>query len=187
MATFELHTIDTAPEGSRADMNAVQAKFGFLPNIYGVFAESPSVIKAYIAMTDLLDKSAFTPAEAQLTLLTISAENGCDYCVAAHTMVGKMVALDDQVIEAVRTGLPIPDKRLGRLHHFTKTMVANRGHVSAEEVDAFIADGFTKAQALDVALATALKTMSNYINHFADTPLDEAFEPARWQPAHAAE
>ena len=168
-------------------MEAVEAGFGFLPNIYGVFAESPPVLDAYIALTDLLAKTAFTPGEAQLILLTISATNGCGYCVAAHTTVGKMVKLDTLVIEAVRNGLPIPDKRLAILHQFTRKMVDKRGMVAATDVDAFINAGFTKAQVLEVAMATALKTMSNYINHFADTPLDAAFEPARWQYARAAE
>lgn len=180
MSIFDLHTPETAPEGSRETMKAVSESMGFLPNLYGVFAESPSVIKAYTAITQLLNRSSFNIEEQQLMLLTISAANGCEYCVAAHTMVGKMVQLDDTIIEAIRTGVPIPDAKLARLNAFTKSVVENRGWVSAEEIDAFIDAGFTKAQVLEVVLAVSLKTLSNYVNHFSETPLDDVLEPLAW-------
>ena len=181
MSIFDLHTPETAPEQSRDVMAAVAGKFGFMPNIYGVLAESPAVIKAYTSMTALLGSTSFSPAEQQLMLLTISASNGCEYCVAAHTVVGKKFSLNADSIEAVRQGRPIDDLRLNALYHFTKSVVESRGNVTADEVDDFIAAGFDKAQTLEVVLATALKTMSNYINHFADTPLDEAFKVEAWE------
>lgn len=184
MTTFDLHTSETAPEGSLDAMAGVENAFGFLPNIYGVFAESPSVIKAYTSITQLLNRSSFSPAELQLMLLTTSAVNGCEYCVAAHTMGGKKARLDNTVIEAIRGNIPIPDPRLAKLHKFTKSVVENRGWVSPEEVDEFIQAGFTKAQVLEVVLAVSLKTISNYVNHFAETPLDEALEPLAWKAPH---
>ncbi len=180
MAKFDVYNIDNCPEGAREDMQSVQENYGFLPNIYGVFAESPAVIKAYLALTNLLNAGAFSPAEQQLMLLTVSALNGCEYCVAAHTMVGKMARLDDTVIEAVRTGIPIPDARLAALHHFTRQLVEKRGLLDTKEIDAFLAAGFTKAHVFEVALANSIKTLSNYINHMADTPLDEAMEAFAW-------
>jgi uncharacterized peroxidase-related enzyme len=180
MAKFNVYGIDNCPEGSRDDMQSVQDNYGFLPNIYGVFAESPSVIKAYLALTNLLNAGSFSPAEQQLMLLTVSAVNGCEYCVAAHTMVGKMAQLEDTVIEAIRTGIPIPDHRMAALHHFTKLVVEKRGWLDDSEIDAFMAAGFTKAQVFEVALANSIKTLSNYINHMADTPLDEAMQAFAW-------
>jgi len=185
MATFDVYNPNNGPEGSREDMLAVQEKYGFMPNIYGVFAESPAVIKAYLALTNLLNSGSFSPAEQQLMLLTVSALNGCEYCVAAHTMVGKMSHLDDAIIEAVRNGLPIPDARMAALHHFTRQLVEKRGWLDESEVDNFIAAGFSKAQVFEVALANSIKTLSNYINHMADTPLDEAMEPFAWKKDQA--
>jgi len=185
MSAFDLHTAKTAPEGVREELAAVEAKFGFIPNIYGIFAESPPVAKAYLALTNLLATTSFSPAEQQLMLLTVSAVNGCEYCVAAHTMAGKMFKLDDTVIEAIRTGLPIPDARLATLHHFTKQLVEKRGWIDNHEIDKFLKAGFTRAQVLEVTLAISIKTMSNYINHMAETPLDEQFAPVAWQAPKA--
>ncbi|MBL6933572.1 MAG: carboxymuconolactone decarboxylase family protein [Rhodospirillales bacterium] len=181
MISFDMHSTDTAPQGSREAIASVEAKMGFLPNIYGILAESPSVIKAYTSITQLLNRGAFSPAEQQLMLLTTSAVNGCEYCVAAHTMVGRMAHLDDATIQAVRNGTPIADSKMAALHAFTKSVVENRGWVAPEEVDAFIGAGFVKAQVLEVILAISLKTISNYVNHFAGTPLDDTFEPDAWR------
>ncbi len=181
MATFDLYTSETAPAGSREELASIEERVGFLPNIYGIFAESPSVLKAYTAITQLLNRGAFSPAEQQLMLLTASTVNGCEYCVAAHSIACRSTQLDEAVIKAVRNGTPIEDERLASLHAFTKSVVENRGWVSPEELDDFIDAGFTKAQVLEVVLAIALKTISNYTNHFAKAPLDDAFAPEAWQ------
>jgi len=181
MTTFPLHDQDSAPEQSRDTLSAIEGKLGFLPNIYGVFAESPAVIKAYTSLSHLLNHGSFSPAEQQLMLLTVSVTNDCGYCVAAHTMGAMQESLGKDVIKAVRNDTPIADDRLATLHGFTKTMVKNRGQVPAGGIEAFMGAGYTKSHVLEVALAVALKTMSNYINHFADTPLDTMFEDARWE------
>lgn len=183
MSLFNLRTVETAPEGSSEDITAVQKRFGFLPNIYGVLAESPAVIKAYNTLGNLLTTTSFSPAQ-QLMLLTISAVNGCEYCVAAHTMGGMKAKLGDDVINAVRDGSAIAGTKLAALSGFTRGVVKKCGNMSEPEIKFFLAAGYSKEQTLEVVMATALKTISNYINHFADTPLDAAFANAAW---HAPE
>lgn len=186
MTTFETHTITTAPEESKASMEAAEGKFGFLPNLIGVLAESPAAVEGYLTLSGILEKSSLGAAERQLLLLTISAANGCEYCVAAHTMGGRGAGLDEAVIEAIRDGNPIPDARLAALNAFARVLYEKRGWASDGDVAAFLGAGYTKAHVLDVVLATALKTLSNYANHIADTPLDGVMEPARWSKPEAA-
>ncbi|HER25564.1 MAG TPA: carboxymuconolactone decarboxylase family protein [Rhodospirillales bacterium] len=181
MPIFNVHTLESAPEQSREVMGKVETQFGFLPNIYAVLSESPAVIKAYTSLSNLLGNTTFSRPEQQLMLLTISAANGCEYCVAAHTVVGKRAKLDPAVIEAVRYGHSIEDARLKALHRFTLLIVESRGNVSGAEIDTFMAAGFSKEQVLEVVLAASLKTLSNYINHFAETPLDDAFLEEAWE------
>lgn len=180
MSHFKLHTAETAPEGSIEGINAVQGRFGFLPNLHAVLAGSPAVLKAYNTLGGLMATTSFSPAEQQLLLLTISAVNGCEYCVAAHTMAGKMAKLDEGVINAIRDGGEIGDAKLAALAHFTRAMVEKRGFVSDQEISDVMAAGYNKDQVLEVVMATAMKTISNYINHFAETPLDDAFSKAIW-------
>ncbi len=186
MSDFVIHTIETAPEGSRDALAEVEAKYGTVFNLFGALAESPVAVHAYQTLGDLFEQGTFTPPERQLLLLTISAENGCEYCVAAHSAGAAMAALDNRAIEAVRDGTPIADARLATLRDFALAVVRQRGWLSPDQVEAFIASGFTKAQVLEVIVAVALKTISNYTNHIAQPPLDAPFEATRWTRRAAA-
>ena len=87
---------------------------------------------------------------------------------------------DPEVTDAVRAGEPIGDARLQALNLFTTSMVATRGRPPEEELEAFLAVGYTENQVLEIILAIAVKTLSNYSNHVLDTPLDKAFARRAW-------
>ncbi len=183
MSKFPIHTQESAPEGSKENLGKVAERFGMVPNLYGLMANSPAALKGYMAAAGELMSSSFSPAEVQLLMLSTSTENGCDYCVAAHTMGSKRAKLDDAVIDAVRDGTPIADARLEALRGFCQTVVQKRGWLDDADVDTFLAAGFTQENVFEVVLAVGVKTISNYINHIGHTPLDQAFEPAKWTKA----
>lgn len=180
MLTFDLHTADTAPEGADETLRKTAKSFGFVPNLYATLAESPAAVEAYSTLSNAFGKSGFSPAERQVVLIAISAENGCHYCVAAHSTVAANSGLDDADIEALRSGKPLSDDRLEALRTFTLTVVRERGWVAEETVEAFLKAGFTKANVLEVIVGASLKTISNYVNHIAETPLDDAFKARAW-------
>ncbi|MGE0641576.1 MAG: carboxymuconolactone decarboxylase family protein [Thermoanaerobaculia bacterium] len=186
MNPFIVHSQETAPEASRFALAGAQSKFGFVPNLIGMLADSPAAVGGYLGLGEQFDKSSFTPAERQVVLLAVSFENSCDYCMAAHTVVAGMSKVPAVAIEALRSGEPLPDARLDALARFTRAVVRERGRVSEPDLAAFLAAGFTQAQVLEVVLGVAMKTLSNYANHLAHTPLDPAFAPARWEPAQLA-
>jgi alkylhydroperoxidase family enzyme len=103
--------------------------------------------------------------------------------MAAHSVVAGMSRVPAAVVEALRAGTALPEGRLDALARFARAIVRQRGHLPEAQVDAFLAAGFTRAQVLEVVLGVAMKTLSNYANHIARTPLDEAFATARWEPA----
>ncbi|MCI0563080.1 MAG: carboxymuconolactone decarboxylase family protein, partial [Nitrososphaera sp.] len=126
--------------------------------------------------------SGFDPAEQEVVFLTISAYNGCDYCVAAHSMIAdRMSKVPPKVTEAIRNGKEIPDLKLGALSTFTDKMLAKRGLPSKSDVMAFLAAGYEERHVLEVILAIAVKTISNYSNHLFHTPLDEMFADHEWK------
>ncbi len=179
MTDFTLYTPDDAPGKSGELLADVQQKMGFLPNLYGMMAESDVTLEAYLTLSKLVSKTSFSPAEQQLILLAISVENGCTYCVAAHSSGARMAKLDKAAIEALRTGKPIDDPRLEALRVFTEDVVVERGY-SKDTVDAFIAAGFTRQNVLEILLCVAMKTLSNYTNHLVDTPLDDVLARMAW-------
>ena len=185
MSIFSIHDDQTAPEASRPILEGAKAKYRFLPNLLGGLAESPAALEAYVTLSDIFDKSSLTPAERQVVILAISAENGCEYCVAAHSTVAAMLKLPGDVIEALRDGRPIADARLEALRNFAETVVKKRGWADEDDVQAFLAAGFDRAQVLDVVLGVAFKTLSNYANHLIATPVDDAFAAKAWKAREA--
>lgn len=163
-------------------MRAAQAGFGFVPNMYGVMANSPGLLDTYVhGYTRFRELSGFTPAEQEVVLLAVSRENGCTYCVAAHSFIAdKMSGVPEAVTNAIRDGQPIPDAKLSALHDFTRTMVVKRGLPDKADVEAFLAAGYSERQILEIVLAIAVKTLSNYANHLFHTPVDGMFSGRTW-------
>lgn len=175
MTTFQVHTIETAPEGSRSLLEAAQKTWGFVPTLHGTLAESPVALEAYDTLFGLVGKSSLTPAEQQVVFLAVSILHGCEYCVAGHTYLARSASLPEPAVQALRRGAAIvDDPRAQALRRFTEAVVHERGHAGDAAVDAFIAAGFTRRNVLEVVTIIATKTISNYTNHLAHTP-KEAF------------
>lgn len=180
MTDFKLHDAATAPAASRPILENVEAAWNFVPNLHRVLAESPATLEAYGAVFALFDKSSFTPAERQVIYLAINFVNECEYCMSGHTALAAMAGVDGDTIEALRENVPLSDARLEALRTFTARLTETRGELAAGEVDAFRAAGFTNAQILEVILAVSVKTISNYVNHIAKTPLDGFMAKTAW-------
>jgi len=160
---FPIYTIDTAPEASKAALAQAKATFGFIPNLEGIFAQAPSLLKGSMALWDLFEATSFTPLEQQVVYLTANYEHDCHYCMAAHSGLAKMIGMSADEIKALRNGTPLSDPKLQALRHFTQRMIQARGWVEEREIEAFLAAGYTQQQVLEVILGIAIKIMHNSI------------------------
>ncbi len=183
MAEFTIHTTATAPAASRPLLDGAKSKFGFVPNLIGLMAESPATVKAYVGLTEALAETSFSPVEQQVIALTVSSENECSYCMAAHSAIARMAGMSEPDLEALREGRPMADDRLEVLRRYVSAVIRTRGWPSSEHQAAFKTAGYTTAQTLEVLVGVAMKTLSNYVNHLADTPLDKQFAGFAWEPA----
>jgi len=175
---FQLHTVDTAPPGSRPVLQAVKERYGFIPNLAAVFAESPGTFNALLGVLKAYDDEALTLSllERQVVLLSVSVENRCDYCTAAHSLLAHSLGLSRENVDALQTGEPLDDTRLEALRRFATRVVADRGVIKESSLQAFIDAGFTKGQVLEVVLGVSLKTLTNYANHIANPPVNDQFK-----------
>ncbi len=183
MTDFTIHTIDTAPAGAKPLLEKSRKAYGMIPNLHGVFAESPELLDAYQIVGELFTRSSLSTIEQNVVWMAINVENRCHYCVPAHSIIARQQGVDDKTIENLRNNAPLDDPKLEALRVFAVAMTRQRGEVSDADVDAFLNAGFTKRHILDVLLGVTHKTMSNYTNHFAKTPVDTPFAAAAWAPA----
>ena len=101
---FTIHQLETAPNESKEALAHAKETFGFIPNLEGIFAEAPALLKGSMALWDLFETTSFTPIEQQVIYLTANYENSCNYCMAAHSGLAKMIGMSDENIEALRNG-----------------------------------------------------------------------------------
>ena len=169
--------VGTAPEKSRPLLEKVQKSFKFIPNLFGVFANSPVLLEGYLGLEGAFDKGTLSAVERSIVLLAASVENSCGYCTAAHSTVLKaFLHVPSQVVSAVRSHLPLTDPKLNSLVALTREIVSRRGRVEAQTIENFLAAGYRKEQVLELLIGVALKTMSNYPDHISPTELDQAFQ-----------
>ncbi|NBC59099.1 MAG: alkylhydroperoxidase [Bacteroidetes bacterium] len=182
MSTFELKTIDNADVEARPILKTAKDNMGMVPNLFAVMANNPSLLKAYTSADETFRQdSGFSPVEQEVLLLSIAVENGCTYCVAAHSFIADNQSnVPEEFTNAIRKGKTIPDAKLEALSQYAKAVVKTRGYPSDEVTQAFRDQGYTDRHIAGVVTAVGMKTFSNYINHIANTPLDQAFESRKW-------
>lgn len=174
---FQLHTSESAPDGAKATLLAIEQRYGFIPNLAAVFAESPGAFQGLLGLIMAFDDDALTlePLERQIVLLAAAVENRCDYCTAAHSMLASNMGVERDQIDRLQTQSSLADARLEALRLFTTDLVNSRGHIDPANLDAFLVSGFTNAQVFEVLLGIALKTLTNYANHIARPPVNAQF------------
>ena len=165
-------TIADAPEAAQPLLEAVNKGLGTVPNLHRLVANSPAALEGYLAMNGALAKGKVPAATRERIALAVAELNGCDYCLSAHTYLGKNLAkLDDAEITANRSGAS-NDPKADAAVRFAAQLVKSRGHVSEAEIASVRAAGYSDAQLLEIVQHVALNTWTNYVNSAFQTVID---------------
>lgn len=180
MSTFQIHTIDSAPEHAKPVLRQLQETFGFIPNIAGAMAESPVLIGAFIDLFRKVHAGSFTEAQIQTLLLTNAVTNACTWAVAFHTALALNEGLTPVDVDAIREGRAPVDRGHAALSALTKAAIEKRGHLDGHDVSAFLEAGFRRDQVLEVLAVAAASTVTNYVGSIAQPPLEAQFQVHAW-------
>lgn len=180
MRTLKIHNLETAPEESKHLLENSIKSTGMIPGLHGILAESPSTLEGYQKLHELFMNSSFNKEELTVVWQTLNVEHECHYCVPAHTMIANLMKVDPKLTEALRNREAMPTAKLQALQDTTLSIVRNRGRISDSELENFYNAGYAQRQVLEIILGLAQKTISNYTNHIANTPLDKPFEKLAW-------
>lgn len=172
-------TIDAAPAASRTLLENVKKQLGVVPNLFRLVSNSPAALESYLGLSGALNKGALPAATRERIALAVAEINGCNYCLSAHTYLGKSLAkLDDAEISANRNGTSNDPKADAALR-FAAKVVRERGHVSDDDLRAVKSAGYDDAQVIEIVLHVALNTWTNYINVVGATDIDFPLVAAR--------
>jgi uncharacterized peroxidase-related enzyme len=181
MKNFNIYTIDTAPQESKALLENLQAGMGFVPNIFAVTAESSLALENLVCLNGAFAESQFSAQEQQIILLATSTENECVYCVAGHTTFAKQLDMAPSLVNDMRTKQSLEDPKLNALSTIVRQLVIHRGRIDDRVMDDFLAAGYTKAHFLELVLGICVKTFTNYVSNALTVPVDEQFEEFAWE------
>ena len=162
---------ETATGKQKELLDAAHAKLGTVPNIFKGMANSPAVLEAYFAFTGALEGANLDAGTREQIALAVGQANRCDYCVAAHTAIGKGAGLDDDTMVSARKG-EASDPKTAALLKFVTNFVENRGWAEDSEVQELRDAGFTDAEVAEIPAVVAVNIFTNYFNHLNETEVD---------------
>ena len=178
---FKMFDETTAPDGAREILEKTKSEFKMIPNLERTMAGAPALLEAYSTTWNIFKNATLSAVEQQIVYQTANFENDCNYCVPWHTFLSRQAGMDPRDIEALRAGAQMSNNKHEQLRRFTQSLIRTKGKVVKADLDAFFQAGYTEQNALEVILGIAIKTMSNYTNSIAGTPLDQAVEKLVWK------
>lgn len=170
MRQFTVPTKNDVSENNQAIFDQLEKGLGFVPNIYATIAKSKNALGNYLAYQN--GKTSLKAKEKEVINLVVSQVNACEYCLAAHTTLGKMNGFTEEQILEIRSGRASFDTKLDALAQFTKATTENKGRPSAETVEAFFAAGYTEENLVDTIVVISDKIVSNYLHGITQVPID---------------
>lgn len=165
-------TISAAPVNAQPLLEAVNKQLGIVPNLFRLVSNSPAALEGYLGLSGALAKGTLPAATRERIALAVAQVNGCDYCLSAHTYLGKNLArLDEQEMIANRGGRS-NEPQADAAVRFAAKVARERGHVAESDVREVRAAGYDDAQVIEIVQHVALNVWTNYINIVADTDID---------------
>ena len=162
---------EEASEQSRQIFEGIEKAFGMLPNIYAVLGNSANALAAYLSFSEAQKKGSFNAKEREAVYLAVSEENGCNYCLSAHTAVAQMNGFSEEETLQLRAGNS-NDKKLSVLTNLSKSIIANRGRADESLVAAFYEAGYDETALVDLIALVVDKTFTNYIGRLSRPEID---------------
>jgi alkylhydroperoxidase family enzyme len=180
MNTYPIHTIDSAPNGSKQPLEMLQKTFGLIPNLAATMGSSPALLNAFVAAFGQFHGTGFSAAERQVLLLSNAVANNSSWPVAFHSTMALKEGAAPQDVEAIRHGSSPSDPRMAALSTITRRLIEARGHLEDSDVKAFVSAGFEEVQLLDVIAGLAVSTLANYASTIIQPPLEQPFQAQEW-------
>lgn len=168
-----LNAIDPREATGKAKelLDGVKAKIGRVPNLMRTFANSPAALEAYLNFSGALSGGLLDAKLREQIALTVADANACEYCLSAHTAIGKMVGLDETELIASRHA-GSTDPRTDAALKFAHQLVVKRGELLESEIAAVRAAGHSDGEITEIVANVALNIFTNYFNHVAQTVVD---------------
>ena len=167
---FKVPTLEEVSEKNKGILTAIKNQVGFVPNIYATYAYSENALERYTTFAN--GKTTFNNKEKEVINLVVSQVNGCSYCQAAHTAIGKMNGFNDEQIISLRKGEAPFNEKYDTLAKTTKAITLNKGKIDEAVLENFFEAGYNKENLVDLIVAIGEKTTTNLLHNVTGIEID---------------
>lgn len=175
MTKFTVPTEDEVSAANKTNFNRLTKTVGFVPNIYALMAYSDTALDTYLKFENA--PNMLSKKETELVKLVVSQENGCQYCLSAHTMFGKMNGFSNEQMLEIRSGSATFNHKLDALATITKEIVAHKGKATEGAIQNFFDAGYTKGILIELVQLVAVMVVTNYLHNLTGVPIDFELAP----------
>ncbi|MCF2446658.1 carboxymuconolactone decarboxylase family protein [Dyadobacter sp. CY345] len=171
MKTIQVPGYDQVRPEAQLLFDQLKKQLGKVPNLYAAMGYSASTLKGFLDFENALSKSVFTPKEREAINLVVSEVNSCNYCLAAHTMIGTMKGFTNDEILGFRNA-DAANSKLNTVLHLAKSITENKGAADQSLIEDFFNAGYNEAALVELVGLITAKIFTNYIYALTSVPID---------------
>lgn len=180
MARINVVTHETANAEQKALFEAIQSKLGIVPNFLKVFANSPDALKAFLGLHGIANAGSLDALTRERIALALAQQNACQYCLSAHTAIGRKAGLDNAEIEANRAGSS-HDAKAAAAVRFARALVAHSGEITSAELADVRNAGYGDAEVVEIITHVGMNILTNILGKASHVDID--FPKVELRPA----
>ena len=171
MKSLKVVSNQQADDSTKAIFAAIKKKVGRVPNLYAAMGNSPQLLAGFLAFEDTLKQGTFSAKENEAIALAVSQAYGCNYCLAAHSAIGKILGYAENEVIDIRRGTSA-NRKLNALTSLATELTEKRGKASAEAINNFLSAGYTNQSLAELIGMVAIRSITNYIYSNGDFEID---------------
>lgn len=171
MSRLNVVTQETANTEQKALLDAIQSQLGMVPNFLKVFANSPAALKAFLGLHDIAHQGELDNLTKERIALALAQKNSCQYCLSAHTAIGKKAGLDDSEIQANRQGSSL-DQKAAAAVSFARALAEHNGEVTNGELLEVRNAGYSDAEIVEIISHVGLNILTNILGKASRVEID---------------
>lgn len=171
MSRINIITADTANDEQKALLETIQAQLGMVPNFLSVFANSPAALRAFLGLYGIAGEGSLDPQTRERIALALAQQNACEYCLSAHTALGRGAGLSEAEIAANRAG-GSEDAKAAAAVRFARALVEHMGEVTTAELQDVRAAGYGDAEIVEIIVHVGMNLLTNILGKASRVEID---------------
>lgn len=171
MSRINIVTNETANSEQKTLLDSIQSQLGMVPNFLKIFANSPAALSAFLGLHGIAGQGSLDAQTRERIALGVAQQNACEYCLSAHSAIGRKAGLNTAEIQANRAGTS-QDAKAAVAVKFARSLVENMGEVTTAEILEARNAGYSDAEIVEIITHVGMNILTNMIGKASRVEID---------------